>query len=180
MFDPSCGPTSSDGEKSCYGEYDEAKALIDQVKDERIKTILLQSLQAACDAIECDDFQPDEPDPDERYENRRDMDEIGGSYQKLPFEEPQPTEPAKQWGGLYEGREYDTWLGHSDIPGSDGRFFNIVFYLDKNGQINYRCNGDSNQTNPEPYMPTPGGWLDKQIREYMQTHIGEIKANLFI
>lgn len=180
MFDYSTGPSSDDGEMSFYGEYDEAVALIEQVKDPKIQEVLRQSLDATCASIVCDDFQPDEPDPDEWRDSRMDMDEIDGSYQKLPFEEPQPTEPTKQWGGICEGREYDTWLGHSDIPGSDGRFFNIVFYLDQNGQINYRCNGDSNQTNPEPYMPKPGGWLDQQIRRYMETHIGEIKANLFI
>ena len=181
MFDPSCGPTSSDGEKSCYGEYDEAKALIDQVKDERIKGILLQSLQAACDAIECDDFQPDEPDPDERYESRRDMDEIGGSYQKLPFEEPQPTEPAKQWSGLYEGRAYDTWIGHSDIPGSDGRFYNIEFSTPDGGKtINYRILGDTKNGPCEPYVPGDEWQLHKEIMQYIQDHMGTIKANLFV
>ncbi len=178
--DPDSGPFSNCGNKSYYGEYDEAVSLINQVTDESVKQTLMDSLNSACEGIECERFEDYEPDPDEKYETMRDMGEGTDRYVKPPFEYPQPTEPAKQWGGLYEGREYDTWLGHSDIPGSDGRFFNIVFYLDQNGQINYRCNGDSNQTNPEPYMPTPGGWLDKQIREYMASHIGEIKANLFI
>jgi len=81
---------------------------------------------------------------------------------------------------LQEGREYDTWLGHSDIPGSDGRFFNVEFYLGPDGQIGYRVKGDSNQKLTEPYEVKPGSWLDNDIRAYMESHMDEIRTNLFI
>ncbi len=149
-------PYSDYGDVSYSGDYDEAIKLINQVTDPNVKNELMNSLNAALESIDFDDFEEYEPDPDDYYDSRRDD------------------------GRLEEAREYDTWLGHSDIPGSDGRFFNVVFYLDNNGQINYKLNGDSSQKVPEPIIPKPGSWLDTQIRNYMEEHMGEIKANLFI
>ena len=140
-------------DKSFGGEYDTAVAAIEEVPDPVLRDKLTQSLNDFCESLEYDSFEESYPED------------------FLDLEESMT---------LQEGREYDTWLGHSDIPGSDGRFFNVVFYLGSDGQIGYRINGDSNQRDPEPYEPQPGSWLDKQIRNYMNTHMGEIRANLFI
>lgn len=187
MFDPSCGPTSNDGDKSFYGEYDEAVALINQIKDQRIKDILNQSLQAVCDSIECEDFQADEPDPDEKYETRRDMGEGLGLSSNPPFEAPVPEEPAKRWeGDIAEDdqpmgkREYDIWIGHSDLGySSDGRFYNIAFYLDHDGKIKFRYKGSTNPYDKDLQVGQSPD-LDREVENYMKTHMGEIKANLFI
>lgn len=83
---------------------------------------------------------------------------------------------------LQEDRSYDTWLGHRQLPGSDGRLFNVEFYVDANGEINYRYRGDSNQRTPEPFERGQIPWLDKQVEEWMNSPEGKatLKANLFL
>jgi len=83
---------------------------------------------------------------------------------------------------LQEDRSYDTWLGHRQLPGSDGRFFNVEFYVDANGEINYRYRGDSSQRTPEPFERGQIPWLDKQVEEWINSPEGQasLKANLFL
>lgn len=78
------------------------------------------------------------------------------------------------------GPEYDAWLGHSDLPSSDGRFFHVVFYLDDNGEVNYRCDGYEYMNRIWKYTPEPGSILDQEIRKYMESNMEEIEDNLSI
>ena len=100
------------------------------------------------------------------------------------IENPYEPDPDMMPGGhdyLNEDRRYDTWLGHRDLPGSDGRFFNVEFYIDKDGQIKYTYKGDSNGKTP-PFEPGQIPWLDKQVEAWMNSPEGKmnLKANLFL
>jgi hypothetical protein len=65
-------PYSDYGDVSYSGDYDEAIKLINQVTDPNVKNELMNSLNAALESIEFDDFEEYEPDPDDYYDSRRD------------------------------------------------------------------------------------------------------------
>ena len=102
-----------------------------------------------------DDGSWDGPNPDDAYESQRD------SLAESEMEGPSG---------------YDVWIGHSDLPySSDGRFFNIVFF-DNNGNIEYAVKGDSNGN--KDIEVKPGSLFDKEIRNYISSHVEEIKNNI--
>lgn len=73
--DDASGPYENPSGQQFYGEYDEAKELIAQVQDPKLRDILEQSLQEACEAIEYGEFEGNMPDPDEKYETQLDLGE---------------------------------------------------------------------------------------------------------
>ena len=88
-----------------------------------------------------------------------------------------PDDDNEEEGDTYE---VNALLGNSAIPGSDGRFFDITFKVDADGNVlSYTCNGDTNQKIKMGY--TCPKWLDKQIMDWANSPEGQayIEDNMF-